>query len=91
MAEQVSDEEVIVIDGKEYPMRAVSLLYTDIADTLLAIVRELTLRGEPEEVIKERCLTAATCAARAYLVLIPKTIRSRPNPEHGDAPPPLHP
>lgn len=91
MTEQVSGEEVIVIDGKEYPMRAVSLLYNDIADTLLAIVRELTLRGEPEEVIKERCLTAATCSARAYLVLIPKTIRSRPNPELVDAPPPLHP
>lgn len=91
MTEQVSDEEVIVIDGKEYPMRAVRLLYSDIAETLLSIVKELTLRGEPEEVIRERCLTAATCAARAYLVLIPKTIRSRPNPEHSDAPPTLHP
>lgn len=79
MTEQSQKEEVIVIDGQEYPMRAVSLLYNDIAETLLAIVKEMTLRGWSEEVIKERCLTAATCAARAYLVLIPKKIRSRPH------------
>ncbi|ECU9163154.1 hypothetical protein CFSAN000599_22000 [Salmonella enterica subsp. enterica serovar Newport str. CFSAN000599] len=91
MTEQDFYDEVVVIEGKEYPMRAVSRLYGDIAETLLDITKELTLRGEPKAVIKERCETAASCAANAYLILIPRTIRSRPNPGHSDAPPPPHP